>query len=194
MHITMTILKQYMVQHYWPVFQPIFWHFCSWWNWLVNFHCHTWCLKNKSNNLFWSWIGWIDICDSEISFTTEQAYWHVTISPIMICDLKNKKTQTPITQAASYKLLIMRIIFSLFLITGLVQFYRQLNIQRVQMVLRRSQGLCWRALSHHPPSFSVQASVQWRTIQHHYQGFFHLNQVEIDNRFSPSHRIRERHC
>lgn len=70
----------------------------------------------------------------------------------------NKK---PITQELLYELFIMHIIFPFFLITGLEQFNRQLNIQRVQMVLFPSQGLCWHALSHHPPVFSLQAVAQY---------------------------------
>lgn len=144
----------------------------------------------KSTELFsvafgveWRWM-------TEISLIVVQ--WEiVTISIERMDDWKNKPNSSH-TEAVIWALHNAYYPF-FFLITGLEQLYRQLNIQRVQMVLWHSQGPCWHALSHHPTA-SVWSTVQCSPIQHHYQGFFHLNQVEIDNRFSPSHWIRERHC
>lgn len=76
----------------------------------------------------------------------------VTISIETMGDLKDK----PITEELSYELM-MRIIFFLFLITGLEQFYWRLNIQRVQMVL-------WRIVKGFVdmPSHTIPPALVWR--------------------------------
>lgn len=109
---------------------------------------------------FWWWMALEDVSDLEISLIV--ALWEIVTISIQRIDDWNKK---PITQELSYELLIMRIIFPFFLITGLEQFNRQLNIQHAQMALWRSRGLCWRALSHHPPVWFCRL---WRgTVPRH---------------------------
>lgn len=79
------------------------------------------------------------------------------------------------------------------LITGLQRVYWQVNILSAHISAWCSQGLCWHALSHHPPSI-LCAGWSAGTVQRYsarLSGLFPpLNQVEIDNRFSPSHWIR----
>lgn len=84
----------------------------------------------------------------------------------------------------------------LALITGLQRVYWQVNILSAHISAWCSQGLCWHTLSHHPPSPHSILCGGWSagTVQRYsvwLSGLFPpLNQVEIDNRFSPSHWIR----